>query len=494
MSAPNWLRALPVLAAIELLTLAAIAPRPAAVGVAPPPQAYPPCDAFAYAGGGDSVLSFVPDAGVSQPLPAGISAVACSLRVVPTGSFGYGMGTALVRQWDPTTLAPDPHTVALRAQWLDPSSFVYNSGTARRVQFVPPVVTRSVSGVADPPRLTAAFEFISRQGSPVLAARFHPDGDPNMPAASELHADNTRAPLPGPHPVIAHGICTGNEDLEQLRVAQSVMRTEALPAIGTDGYAQRFRVPQPVELRWIELAMNTSNYQNYPTGRDTAQAPRMPLRYPVVAIIDGAEMAAPSATMPPALIEAFVNIYVSTDRPVWISSVDLDQTITLQPGRDYWLYVRDAALGTLRFQLAQRTANESADFNAGIGPYFERDTSLTGWHEPAGRALSFRLIGRPVPVLPGPPVPQRGDLRLRVAPNPAQDDILAGWSGAVGPVRLELYDARGRKVASGAGGTAGSWKFARTGRSGQALPAGVYFVHARDTAGGHVVQRVVLLR
>lgn len=494
MSAPNWLRALPVLATIELLTLAAIAPRPAAVGVAPPSQAYPPCDAFAYAGGGDSVLAIVPNAGVAQPLPAGISMAACSLRV--TSSTFNAAASVLVRQWDPTTLAPDAHTVALRAQWLDPSSFVYAGGAARRVQFVPPVVTRSVSGVADPPRLTTAFEFISRPYSPgpTPLAWFDPDGDPNMPAAGELHADGTRAPLQGSHPVIAHAICAGDEDLNQLRVAQSVMRTDALPAIGTDGYAQRFRVPQPVELRWIELALNTSNYPNYPTGRDTVSGPRMPLRYATVGVIDGAEMAAPSAIMPPALVEAFVDFYVATDRPVWVSCVDLDRTITLQPGRDYWLYVRDAALGTLRFQLAQRTANESADFNAGIGPYFERDTSLAGWHEPDGRALSFRLIGRPVPVLPGPPTPQRGDLRLRVAPNPAQENILAGWSGAVGPVRLELYDARGRKVAAGAGGAAGSWQFSRTGLNGQALPAGVYFVHARDTAGGHVIQRVVLLR
>lgn len=492
MSAPNWLRALPVLATIELLTLAAIAPRPAAVGVAPPPQAYPPCDAFAYSGGGGSVLALVPDAGVAQPLPAGISVLACSLRVV--SSQNYAAAIVLLRQWDPTTLAPDPHTVALRTQWLDPTAFYYSGGTTRRVQFVPPVVTRSVAGVADPPRLTTAFEIISRFYSPSLDAWFNPDGDPRMPAAGELHTDGTRVPLAGAHPVIAHAVCTGNDDLEQLRVAQSVMRADTLPRIWADGYAQRFRVPQPVELRWVELAMNTSNYYPYPTGRDSVPGPRMPLRYPVVGIIDGAEIGAPSATMPPALVEAFVNIYATTDRPVWVSSVDFDQTITLQPGRDYWLYVHDAGLGTLRFQLARLTGNESADFNAGIGPYFDRDTSLAGWQERPGRALSFRLIGRPVSVLPGPPVPQRGDLRLRVAPNPAQGDILAGWSGAVGPVRLELYDARGRKVASGAGGTAGSWQFSRTSRNGQPLPAGVYFVHARDTAGGHVIQRVVLLR
>jgi len=66
------------------------------------------------------------------------------------------------------------------------------------------------------------------------------------------------------------------------------------------------------------------------------------------------------------------------------------------------------------------------------------------------------------------------------------------WSGAVGPVRFEVFDARGRRVAVNTGGAAGSWSWSIRDSRGQALPAGVYFVHARDSAGGHSVQRVVV--
>ncbi len=491
MPLPNWLRVLPALAVFELLGLAATAPRPSTIGVAPPSQFYPPCDVFAFAGSGDSVIAFPADAGITQPLPPGIAAVSCSLQVLATG---YSFARVLLRQWDPATLAPDLQTVALRTQWLDPSSMVYSGNRAPRVTFVPPVVTRSLAGVADPPRLTTAFEIISRFSADFLAS-FDPAGDSRMPPASVLHADGTRAPLPGAHPVYAHAVCTGDDDLKQLRIAQSVMRADTLPLSAVAAYAQRFRVPEAVELRWIELAMNTGNYPIYPTRPDTAVAPpRMPLLYPIVGIIDGGEMAAPGATMPATLVEAAVNIYVGADRPIWVSNVALDNTVRLQPGHDYWLYVRDAGAGTLRFQLARLTGGESADFRAGIGPYFERDATSGEWQVQPDRALSFRLIGKPLPAVPAPPPGQRGDLRLRVAPNPSLGIITADWSGAVGPVRLEVFDARGRRVATGAGGAAGAGQFARTDRGGQALPAGVYFVHARDTAGGHVVQRVVLLR
>ena len=112
---------------------------------------------------------------------------------------------------------------------------------------------------------------------------------------------------------------------------------------------------------------------------------------------------------------------------------------------------------------------------------------------PAVRALSFKLIGKPVAPVGINPRPSSPSFALQVSPNPAASVADVRWSGAVGPVRIEVLDARGRRVASGQGGAAGSWSFARTGRGGQALSAGVYFVHARDSAGGHAVERVVLI-
>lgn len=492
MSLPSWPRVLPALIVIELLALAATAPRPDAVGTAPPPQFYAPCDSFIYAGTGDIGLAMPPVVGIAQPLPAGISAVSCSVRVTTPYLNGQAMG--VVEEWDPTTLAPDPQSVALRIQFFDPSSFVYYGGNARRMLLVPPVVTRSVPGVADPPRLTTAFEFVTQYLVSSLTAFFAPSGDPRMPAGHVLLSDGSRTPLPGTHAVFAHALCSGDADLEQLRIAQSVMHADTVLALGTDGYAQRFRVPQAVELRWIELAMNGYPYSSVPTGADTVPSPRMPLRYPIVAVLDGASLSGPVGTMPPSLVESAINIYVNTDRAVWVSSVDFDHTVTLQPNHDYWLYVRDAAAGSLRFRFAHRGDLQSPESQKGIGPCFTRDTTPVNWQEQPDLALSFRLVGRPVPVLAPPPAPQPGDLRLRVNPNPARDGIHAGWSGAVGPVRLELYDARGRRIATGSGGAAGSWQFAPGSRDGHPLPSGVYFVHARDTAGGHVVQRVVLLR
>jgi hypothetical protein len=148
----------------------------------------------------------------------------------------------------------------------------------------------------------------------------------------------------------------------------------------------------------------------------------------------------------------------------------------------------------MRFFFATLTGSESPDFAAGIGPYYERWVTGNSWQPTAGHVLSFRIIGRPLPGLGVPPSTPRGGLLLRIAPNPARGAAAATWSGGVGPVRLEVFDARGRRVGRGEGGAAGAWHWSGLDAKGAPLPAGVYFVHARDTDGAHAVERLVVVR
>ena len=316
-----------------------------------------------------------------------------------------------------------------------------------------------------------------------------------MPAAGVIAADGTHGPLPGEHPVIAHAICSGDDDLQQLRIAQSVSRTSTLPNLAVAEIAQRFRVPEPVELRWIEVALsNTPPPAAANVNGKTAgpPGPTMPVSFPVIGIVDGGALPEPVATMPATLVEATLTPRSYGDPSVWKSHYDFDHTVVLQPFHDYWLYLRGAS--DRRFFVATLTGNEGPDFAAGIGPYFERDVATNTWGQTFGYALAFRVVGRPLSSLGSGPPPSQGGLRLRVAPNPATGFADASWSGGVGPVRLEVFDARGRRVARGEGGAAGAWHWSGRSGGGGPLPAGVYFVHARDSAGSHAVQRVVLVR
>ena len=133
----------------------------------------------------------------------------------------------------------------------------------------------------------------------------------------------------------------------------------------------------------------------------------------------------------------------------------------------------------------------------GVGPYFARADSAGEWIQAADQVLAFRVVGRPVPPPPAPPVPPApvaAAFHLQATPNPSPSSVQVAWSGAVGPVRFEVLDARGRRVDEGEGGAAGSWMWRGTDRAGRAAPSGIYFLHARDTAGGHVVKRIVLYR
>jgi hypothetical protein len=178
--------------------------------------------------------------------------------------------------------------------------------------------------------------------------------------------------------------------------------------------------------------------------------------------------------------------------PVWTTHGAFDRTLSLVPGHLYWIYIRNAA----PFEFFTRTLNgtESPDFQSMIGVLRTRQLGTDPWSNSGPRALSFKLIGKPAVTLSGPrPDPDRFT-GLAVAPNPARGPVSVDWSGAVGPVRFEVLDARGRRVGTGEGGAAGTWRWNALDSSGRPLPAGVYFVHARDSAGRRSVEHMVVLR
>jgi hypothetical protein len=200
--------------------------------------------------------------------------------------------------------------------------------------------------------------------------------------------------------------------------------------------------------------------------------------------------------MPQTLVEAAfpssanLGYFISQPTPTWASHLDFDRTITLQPGRDYWLYVRAAS--SRKFLGRTLTGSEGGVFTAGVGALYTRGDSAGVWTPVGDKVLAFKIVGRPAATTPVPA--HRGGFLMHVAPNPAGDVAQVTWSGAVGPVRFEVLDARGRHVGAGEGGAAGRWAWTVVGRDGRPLPAGVYFVHARDSAGQRSVERVVVVR
>jgi hypothetical protein len=484
-------RFLPALLVAALLCLAAAAPQ-APQMPAPNPQAAP-CSTFTFAGGGGNALVIGHGGAIRQPLPAGISMAACSLGV--TTSYYWGGGMATVSEWDPVALAPDPQTVALRTFSVSPSAFQYNADVMPWLQFVPPLITRALDGVAEPPRITTAIELREDTYTAAndLTASYDPDGAPVMPGALNVPGGPTGA-FEGPHPVVAHEICGGDDDVASLRIAQSVRRTDTPILDRPDELAQRFNVPEAVELRWIELAVNSTTSAGGPAGLTD---PSMPVIPPTtVAITDGVGDPAPPFGMPPRLVEAPLpsyytfDAYSGTPAPRWGANLDFDHTITLYPGRDYWLYLRTAHAFT--FLARTLTGGEPPEFTSGIGGFYTRSVDTVPWTAVSGSVLAFKIVGRPTATTPSPDA--RVAFSLRVTPNPAQHFADIVWSGAVAPVRFEVFDARGRRVATSEGGAAGTWRWGIVRARGEPLPAGVYFVHARDSAGGHAVQRLVIYR
>ena len=452
--------------------LSAAAPAPPRTGPAPPSQAAATCDPFSQSGGGASTYTFDAGSGLRQPLPQGLPVASCSLRANATG---WNYADVRVVEWDPVTLTPDPQTVALRAVWCNPSAMnYYTTNSLPKLTFVPPIITRSLAGVADPPREQAAFEVTeSPSAFPyTFVGYYEPEGDVAMPAAVTF---GSTPGLAGSHPVSAFALCDGGVQLSELRVVQSVRRTDSTAPVGHDEYLQRFRVPEAVEVRWVELALDILEGLGPP---------------PVtVSILDATSHAEPPQMLPPALIEApLFNIFYYQPGPLWSASADFDQTVQLMPGRDYWLSLRSAK--NYKYRTHTLTANEEQKFQYAIGAFHHRALSSDPWTLASNQVLSFKIVGRslgsPLSVTP------RTGFMLSVTPNPSHAAPEAAWSGATGPVRLQVFDARGRRVASGSGGAAGRWVIAAGGS--RVLGSGVYFVHAEDSEGAKAVERLVIVR
>ena len=479
----HWSRALPTLVVAALLCLAAASPRSSRLGPAPPALMVGPCDSYAFVTGGDSTYAFGSGGGVSQPLAAGEVVLACSLHVQASGWSNLQVD---LRSWDPTTLAPDPNTVALRTAFLDPSDLnYYTENRMHQTLPVPPAITRSMPGVAEAPRETSALEVTGAGGS--FLGYFDPAGVSSEPAARAVAALGARPPLPGTHPVLAQGLCAGEASLQELRVAQSVSRTDDTLSWKDFQILQRFRVPAAVRLHWLELAVALQSSNEFGWNAATVE------------ILDAGATPVPGTTLPSPLVQAqFPNTGVRG--PTWVSDVGFDHTLVLEPGHDYFVLV-DRGTATfppgfwsgLNFYTRTLTGNENPSFQYGVRELYTRASATGEWTQVANRALSFKLIGLLATPESAPPV-ARNAFRLTVAPNPTRGAAEVAWSGATGPVKLEVLDARGRRVASGVGGAAGRWHWNSADRGGQWLPAGVYLVHARDTAGGHAVQRVVVVR
>jgi hypothetical protein len=489
-------RAWPALAVLALLALSAAAPAPGRSRPAPPAQAAATCDPFSQSGPGESIVAMHQDGGIRQPLPEGLAVAACSLRVHGTG--WTSSNTKLI-EWDPLALAPDASTIALRAAFCDPSDMnYYTTNTVPRQVFVPPVVVRSVSGVAEAPRTTVAMEILEPSSSFTyfLNGYYEPEGDPAMPAAVMFGPAGSHGELTGSHPVAAYALCAGDADLDALRVTQCVRTTDALVPGPSAELVQRFRVPEPVDLRWVELAVNglagsaaTGASAGSPeVGPNATNSPPTPPA--IVGIVDATGLGDPPAIMPETLVESlFQAFFYKQPGPRWAAPLDFDRTVRLMPGRDYWLYVRSAAV--YQFMARTLTGAEDANFVESIGAFHRRGLASDPWSRVPDQALAFKIVGVPTAPLAVTP---RATFALRVSPTPARDAAEVTWSGAVAPVRLEVLDARGRRVAAGEGGAAGAWRIAAGSAGARPLPAGVYFVHARDSEGAHRVERLVIVR
>jgi len=475
----SWLRALPALLVGVLLVLAVLAPsRRAGARSGPETIAayYPGCDYVLQQGGGGGTLYFGPAGwGITQPLNVVGNVAACSLGLQPPP---YSAGWLQVFEWDPLTLAPDPTTVALRSRAFTASELQYNHV---RADFNPPIVTRPVPHLADPPRTTIAFDY--RVTSPYNGQTVYYEGDgaPTTPGALQYPSGGSRTALPGPHPVLSHAVCGGDALLQSLYLVQSVMTTDIVMEMSNNELMQRFRVPVPALLHWVEVAFGQIQYF-YPYNPGT------------IAILDAQGQSAPPPSLPGSLVEAYFS-QNGVSSPFWGSHFDFDHLITLEPNHDYWLLARTNFQHGLYARFL--TGGESADFTSNIGPFFRRANQDPNWLPVPDKALCFRLVGYPLEAISVPSAAQSPSaLRLQVTPNPARGAAVVSWAGATGSLRFEVLDARGRRVGGAAAlaGAAGRWSWPGADDEGRPLPAGVYFVRATDGGGRAAVDRVVLIR
>ncbi|MFN8587214.1 MAG: hypothetical protein U0704_05375 [Candidatus Eisenbacteria bacterium] len=466
------LRSLAVAAACVLLACAAFAPRlraDAARGAGPAWASYPTCTLPIVDTGWDTTIALPPYAVIAQQVPFHANIAACSLKVSPS----YTFGRLDVVQWDPAALQPDPTTVALRSVSLNSSNMAWNW---LHIPMSPPLVTKPLAHVADPPSNTGALVYTGTYAYNATYFRYQRDGDPSMPTGYWRYGYPWQ-PLPGPHGVHGVSICGGDPALQDLRVAQSVMHTDAMIPRTYYEALQRFRVPKRVRLQWAEVALDSLTGQYYSIGS--------------VSVLRGGIGSTPPPEMPVADVTA--SLWVTTPLPAWASHFDFDSSMVLEPGEDYWLRVTTAHYYALRAHAI--TGNEGADFASGVGPLWLRFENGYNWLPAVGKSLAFRIIGDTIGVTDAGAVPRRSPLELRCSPNPARGFAQLAWSGAERGVRLDVLDARGRRVGGvadvpGASGTWG-WTAVATGRP---LAPGLYFVRATDRAGHSAIARVALVR
>lgn len=426
---------------------------------------------------GDSLFRLPSTQRLAQPLAEVGNFAACSLG---TRFVSYAWPAIDVVEWDAAGLAPDPTTIALRTRRFNPSSFaLYRLATA----FSPPVVTRTLSGLADartsPPAIVLRHDVNSTND---LWLQHAVDGAPQIPVALSGTSGQPLSPLPGPHPILAQNLCALSSEVEDFRVLQAVMTTDQLIPASADEFAQRFRVPRPVTMSWAEIANGVSAEvaQNGPAEVTLQEA-------------DGS--GSPPVLLPTPLTRGVTSEFIPLgEQARWIPTFDFDAQVTLWPGRDYWLIVRQAPRWTMYTKTIAGT--EPPEFTSAIGPLFRRPTDHDAWAMEPDRALCFRLIGTETAAIGVEPPPITAAFTLSARPNPSRGDVRLSWSGASGPVRVQVLDLGGRVVgeAAGAARDAREWIWDGRLRGGRRLASGVYLLRATDGAGQQATRRVVLFR
>jgi hypothetical protein len=339
-----------------------------------------------------------------------------------------------------------------------------------------------VSGVADPPRTRVALQML---GTSTLGGYFRGhyalEGPAEQPVGRYVDVSQS-LPLPGAHPVLAHSVCTATGDVAQARVVQAVANADVLLP-PTDEWLQYFRVPGGSDLCWVELAIMSFNEQT-----SSVATPRLQ-------ILDVTGLGHPDAGLPVgfagSLFSNYYYLFNGGRQAVWTTANSFDHGMHFEPGHTYALRISNVR--THDHYARTLTGTESSAFQYGIGTLYSRDSTSATWTEQPGRALAFKLVAIPTGGVVGVRPGTGPAFALQVSPNPSHGSAEVTWSGAVGPVVIDVLDARGRRVATSQGGAAGRWQW--TARRGSGiLPAGVYFVRARDSEGGVVTERLVVIR
>jgi hypothetical protein len=335
-------------------------------------SSFAPADAFVQAPPGDDLWAI-------QPGAITVTAAGFSLAPLPAGPATF---TAEVLYFDAGSATGDPFfgTVALARtataslgsgpEWLD-----YSLGR--------PIIMRPVDGLAVAATPTAALA-LRAPGPDPHAVGFAPEGPSSLGPAVFATRFGTFDPLPGPHPVLAHQVCAGAVEDEDLRVLQEALLANGSIPTATAELVQTFTVPITVTADWVELAVRTSS-----------------TTHPVeVSLYDPQGLAMPgpgplAATATATTIDA--DFGRSLLPPVWTPTLPLAQRARLEPNHVYWLQVRTNS----RWALHSASQQGGAGFPG--GELYFRNGSTGAFTLSGSNDLSFRLIGTADFGDPGPP-------------------------------------------------------------------------------------------